>query len=266
MRRVQYIEIHEQTWCPPGVRDGATDCLNVLANVGQQYRFVLPLIRQALAATHSTRIVDLCSGGGGPWFSLAHHLETVRDAPVQIFLTDRYPSESGIHQTAHKTRYTICYVADPVDATQVPADLTGFRTLFTAFHHFPPPLAQRILQDAVDNRQGIGIFEQTRRNPFAILLMLVLPLVAFLTVPFMRPFRWSRLFWTYIVPAIPCVLCHDGVVSCLRTYSARELHAMIGQLHAPGYVWQVGHTRSPVSPIGITYAIGYPTVPPVAAA
>jgi hypothetical protein len=132
------------------------------------------------------------------------------------------------------------------------------RTLFTAFHHFPAHSAQAILQDAVDHRQGIGIFEQTRRTPLALLLMLGLPFLALLAIPFMRPFRWSRLFWTYVIPAIPCVLCFDGIVSCLRTYSIDELNTLIARLNAPGYAWEIGHVPSPLSPIGVTYVLGYP--------
>jgi hypothetical protein len=94
--------------------------------------------------------------------------------------------------------------------------------------------------------------------------MLTLPLIALLTTPFIRPFRWSRLFWTYIIPAIPFVLCFDGIVSCLRTYSVEELHTLIAGVNATssdtGYVWEVGHVPSPLSPIGVTYAIGYPSL------
>jgi hypothetical protein len=252
------MEIHEQEWCPAGVRNGATDCLNVFANVGQQYRRVLPLIWEVLRETHSNRVIDLCSGGGGPWFTLARQLAKVSEWPVQVMLTDRYPSETAMQITARYVSDHIHYIPTPVDVTQVPSELTGVRTLFTAFHHFPPQTAQVILQDAVDKRQGIGIFEQTRRDPFALLFMLVLPFVALLVIPFIRPFRWSRLFWTFIIPAIPCVLGIDGMVSCLRTYSNRELETLIAQLHAPGYVWKTGHLPSPLSPIGIIYALGYP--------
>lgn len=257
MRRMQLIEIHEQDWCPQGIRNGATDCLHLLANVGQQFRYVLPRIERALAATHSTRIVDLCSGGGGPWFGLARQLEAAHGSPVEIVLTDLHPSESAA-ESARSAPGRIWYTMEPVDATQVPGDLTGFRTLFTAFHHFPPQVAQAILQDAVDRGQGIGIFEQTRRAPLALLFMLVLPFLALLVVPFIRPFRASRLYWTYVIPAIPFVLCFDGIVSCLRTYSIEELNQLIAGLDAPGYVWDVGHARSPLSPIGVIYAVGYP--------
>ena len=144
----------------------------------------------------------------------------------------------------------------------MPADLPGLRTLFTAFHHFEPARAAAILQDTVDAGQGIAIFEQTRRSLAAILFMLVLAPLALFGTPLIRPFRWSRLYWTYIIPAIPLVLLFDGVVSCLRTYSDAELRAMTDGLGGPAYVWKTGCARSLFSPLGISYLIGYPAVYP----
>jgi len=258
MTRLHLIEIHEQPWCPPGIRDGATDCLNVVANVGRQYHHVLPRLRRALRATNSPRIVDLCSGGGGPWLSLHRRLDGADGDAIPILLTDLHPNLPAMHAARAQAPGRIDYITRPVDATHVPADLIGFRTLFTAFHHFPPPTARAILQDAVNDGQGIAIFEQTRRHPLALLLMLILPWLAFWVVPFIQPFRFSRLFWTYIIPAIPLVLCWDGMVSCLRTYSPRELCALAAGLAGPPYRWDIGRVPSPISPIGVTYAIGAP--------
>jgi hypothetical protein len=256
--RLHLIEIHEQAWCPAPIRDGATDCLKLVANVGRQYQNVLPRLHGALEAVQTTRIVDLCSGGGGPWLSLQRRLHTVNGHPVSILLTDLHPNVPAGRAAQQASCGRIDYAPAPVNATRVPGELNGFRTLFTAFHHFPPPMARAILQDAVDKGQGIAIFEQTRRHPLALLIMLVLPLLAFLVVPFIRPFRVSRLLWTYLIPAIPLVLCFDGVVSCLRTYSPTELRALADSLEGPPYIWDIGRVPSPLSPIGVTYAIGYP--------
>lgn len=264
--RLHLIEIHEQAWCPAAIRDGATDCLRLIANVGQQYKHALPLLHQALRTSGTVRIVDLCSGGGGPWPGLLTQLDALtQQSPEQerinVVLTDLHPNLSAASAPAHEqTGRTgrIRWTETPVDATAVPADLSGFRTLFTAFHHFPPATARAILQDAVDQGQGIGIFEQTRRHPLALLIMLSLPLQALLLVPFIRPIRPARLFWTYIVPAIPLVLCLDGIVSCLRTYSEDELRQMCHSLHGEAYHWSIGRVPSPLSPIGVLYAIGTP--------
>ena len=219
MRRRHLIEIHEQPWCPAAVRDGATDCLHAIAVIGRQFHGTIPLLRRALARTGTHRIVDLGSGGGGPWLALHRQLTTGGGEPVSITLTDLLPNRAALEAAHARAPEQISFVAQPVDATGVPADLTGVRTLFTTFHHFEPPTARAILQDAVRDGQGIAIFEQTRRSLPAMLFMAVLAPLAYLAVLLVRPFRWSRLFWTYVIPAIPLVLLVDGVVSCWRTYT-----------------------------------------------
>ncbi len=262
LRRRQLIEIHEQPWCPLAVRDGATDCLRLIATVGRQYRHVLPKLQAALAATGATRIVDLCAGSGGPWLTLHRQLQPVAGAPVEVILTDLYPRPLALPQAGQQgeaaTNSSLHYLAQPVDVTQTPPTLGGFRTLFTAFHHFAPATAQAILQDAVDQRQGIAIFEQTRRTPLALLFMLVLAPLVLLITPLIRPWHPARFFWTYLVPAIPLVLAIDGIVSCLRTYTPDEIQRMTTQLTGEPYHWEIGTAPAPLSPLGVIYAIGYP--------
>lgn len=258
MARRQLWEIHEQPWCPAQVREGTTDCLNAFAIWAGQYAAVVPKLREAFRQTNSSRVIDLCSGSGGPWLQLYRRFHRDAAHPLEIVLTDLYPNLSAMRDAEMRSQGQICFIATPVDATQLSSELEGFRTLFTAFHHFPPEIARSILQDAVNQRQGIAIFEQTSRSVVALLVMLAVPWLALLIVPFIRPFRLSRLFWTYIIPAIPMLLYIDGIVSCLRTYSNAEMQRLIVQLHGPAYVWEIGHLPSPLSPIGVHYTIGYP--------
>ena len=95
MARLHLLEIHEQPWCPAVIRDGATDCLRLVATVGNQFKHIAPLLQAALLATGATQIVDLCSGGGGPWLRLGPGLRTGDGAPVQILLTDLYPNQTA---------------------------------------------------------------------------------------------------------------------------------------------------------------------------
>jgi len=76
--------------------------------------------------------------------------------------------------------------------------------------------------------------------------------------PLIRPFRWSRLLCTYVLPIIPLVLLFDGVVSCLRTYSPLELREMIKKLPGSEYQWKVGEYSKASGQVPITYLIGYP--------
>ncbi|MCB0111339.1 MAG: hypothetical protein KDE53_35695, partial [Caldilineaceae bacterium] len=186
MARQQLIELHEQPWCPAVIRTGATDYLRFIATVARQYRHVVPLLDDALANCASSHIIDLCSGSGGPWAQLAPQLNALRATPVAVTLTDLYPDQAP---PAELLPAYVRFAPMAVDATAIPAELTGLRTLFTAFHHFAPAAAQAILQDAVHAGQGIAIFEQTARTPLALLMMLFLPWLAIVAAPFVRPWR-----------------------------------------------------------------------------
>lgn len=130
--------------------------------------------------------------------------------------------------------------------------------MFTSFHHFAPEEARAILQNAVDAGQSIGVFEITRRAPSTIALMFPWALMLFAFTPLIRPFRWSRLLYTYLIPIIPLVLLFDGVVSCLRTYRPQELREIIKNLSGIEYQWEVGEHPTGSGRAPITYLIGTP--------
>ena len=88
--------------------------------------------------------------------------------------------------------------------------------------------------------------------------MLLVPLMVLLTTPFIRPFRWSRLLWTYLIPVVPFVSLFDGLVSNLRTYNVRELLQLTEAMDAKSFQWEIGEVKSPAGPIPITYLIGVP--------
>jgi hypothetical protein len=173
-------------------------------------------------------------------------------------LTDKYPNLRAFQKPRTAAENYIAFYPDPVDAIKVPGELQGFRTMFSSFHHFPPEEARAILQNAIDAGQSIGIFEITRRAPLTITLMFAWALMPFVFTPLIRPFRWSRLFFTYLVPIIPLVLLFDGVVSCLRTYQPQELREIIKKLSGIEYQWEVGEHSKTSGQAPITYLIGCP--------
>jgi hypothetical protein len=257
MRRVQFIELHEQPWFPSSLRHEITDALQFGLNLSNAYGPIAPLLLSVLNSTRSRSIVDMCSGGGGPWLDLSRKLQP--DAQVfHILLTDKYPNLRAFRNVRAASENHIAFYPDSVDAMKVPGELQGFRTMFTSFHHFPPEEARAILQNAVDARQSIGIFEITRRAPSTIALMFPWALMLFVFTPLIRPFRWSRLLCTYVVPIIPLVLLFDGVVSCLRTYRPHELREMIKKLAGIEYQWEVDEHSRASGGTPITYLIGYP--------
>ena len=165
MRRVQFIELHEQPWLPSSLRHGITDVLQFGLNAFRAYAPIAPLLKGALRSSLSESIVDMCSGGGGPWFDLYPRLQKGGHHSFQVVLTDKYPNLRAFQHAGVASENHIGFYPDSVDAANVPPELKGFRTMFTSLHHFPPVEARAVLQNAVDASQGIGIFEVTRRAP-----------------------------------------------------------------------------------------------------
>ena len=256
MRRIQFIEIEDQPWCPAVLRDAATDYLQHVLNLGQNYAPAAPRLRKLLEETGCRSIVDLCSGGSGPWPTLTAQVAQGPLETIEIRLTDRFPNLAAFEQASRVTGGRLKWSVEPVDATQVPDELSGVRTLFSAFHHFAPQAAVALLADAVRKRQPIAIFEGIYRSPLAVFLTSLMPLFVLALTPAIRPFRWSRLFWTYVIPLVPLLVQFDGVVSCLRAYRPEELLELTRQLGDVGYEWEAAIEGK--GPIPLTYLIGRP--------
>ena len=255
MRRHQLAEMHDHPRCPGFLRDLMTDALESLWAHTCAYDAIVPRLSAAMERAGSHQVLDLCSGGGGPWMNLAEKLECARGSPVKVRLTDRCPNRDAFERSRVLSQRLDFWLAS-VEAAHVPSELSGFRTMFSTFHHFAPAEARRVLSNAVESGCGIAIFEAARRSPKTVLTLFAVPLLIMALAPAVWPFRWARLFWTLVVPLVPFLVWYDGLVSCLKTYSHEELKAMTREIDAAGYDWQVGEERSGWLPI--TYLIGYP--------
>ncbi|MBI2685175.1 MAG: hypothetical protein HYX27_02585 [Acidobacteria bacterium] len=251
MRRYHLIELEDQTWMPSIIRNGVTDYLRAAIRTGNTYGPVAAALAKVLNSTGQRHVIDLCAGGGGPWDTL---LPALREEgwDGNVILTDRFPNL----EVAGELNREISYHTRPVNALDVPGHLRGFRTLFTAFHHFPPAAAKALLADAAARQVPIALFEVTRRSPAYLLGMLFSPLAVMALTPFIRPFRWSRLIFTYLLPLIPFVVTWDGVVSCLRSYTAAELGDMTAGISG-SYRWEIGEVKGN-GPLSVSYLFGIP--------
>lgn len=230
-----------------------TDFLQFLSNKVNLFNPISPLLAEVLKKSHTQTIIDLGSGGGGGLLSLNDELR--KEIPnLTIVLTDYYPNLKAFEFTK-KQSDNFDYIKESVDAMDVPADLQGVRTLFLALHHFKPQDARSILQNAVDEDASIAIFEGQERSLPSLFGMFISPLTLLLTTPFIRPFRWGRIVFTYLIPLVPLFTWWDGIVSSLRTYSIKEMKELVAQInHSHTYDWQIGKKKS--GPVVILYLIG----------
>ena len=255
--RLHLLELEDQTWFPSVIRDLATDYLHFMEVTFRLDRPVVAPLAEALRAAKAESLVDLCSGGAGPIPLLQAGLRE-QGLDLRVTLTDRFPNLEAFRRAAAASNGSIGFVAEPVDARAVPRELRGFRTLFNSFHHFEPTDARAILRDAVDAGQPIGIFEVPERKVLLILPLLFTPLYVLLATPFIRPFRWRRLLWTYLLPLVPLTCLWDGVVSQLRAYTLAELEALAAAVAPDDYTWRAGSVPIGATPGRLTFLWGHP--------
>jgi hypothetical protein len=257
MSRMQLVELEDLPWFPKILRDGGTCFLEFAERTSGHGRMLVGPLERALDATGETQLVDLCSGGGGPAATIADELAK-RGRKVTLTLTDLYPNLPAFERIARESGGTVVGRAESVNATAVPPELKGFRTIFNAFHHFPPELARKILADAVAQRRPIGVFEIVSREVPMLLGLLLTPLTVTLSMPLWRPFRWPWIFLTWLVPVMQTFVLWDGIVSWLRIYSVEELRALVAEIDAPDWVWDIGTVQLGKAPLHGTYLLGYP--------
>lgn len=257
MRRRQLIEIHEQAWCPAILRDAVRAVLAQLASKLPVYEGLADELLDAMHGAGTREVVDLCAGAGGPWVRLGAALRG--DARIaSVLITDLFPDLRATRAMHRETDGLVRGHGESVDATQVPAELSGLRTLFAAFHHFDPERAAALLRDAAAAGRGIAIFELTQRRwLISLIIGAAMGPLCLAMVPFVRPVRLGVLLWTYVIPVIPMLLAFDGVISCLRSYTPAELEAL-GREAAPHYRWRAGVRRSGFGPIRVVFLIGVP--------
>jgi hypothetical protein len=90
----------------------------------------------------------------------------------------------------------------------------------------------------------VCFFEGAGKRVLDFMGILLLHSFIFLTVtPFIKPFRLSRLFFTYIVPLVPVMTIWDGLVSILRMYTPKDMLEMANSINAVNYEWKAGQIK-----------------------
>ena len=254
MARIHLFEFEDQSWFPSFLRNYMTDYLQFVANSFDMYKICVPILKKGVEAAEQNQVIDLCSGGGGGWEKLGNHL--LKELPgTKVKLTDFYPNLPAMERLQSLLPEVISFENKSVDAMKVPYELIGLRTQFLSFHHFKPQEAKQILQNAVDGGQPIAIFEAQQRSVAHFIQFFFSPINVILFTPFIRPFSFGRIVFTYLIPLVPLFVWWDGLVSVLRTYSAKELQELIGQLkNGDSYQWEIDSVKS--GPGKIYYLLG----------
>lgn len=259
--RWHLFEFVEQQWLPPTIRNTITALLAHQVKSMQVYDSVLPKLTDAIRSSGRRSIVDLCAGGLTS-LDLFRRVEHELGDRLEVRLTDKFPNRERFEELQQEAG-PVQFERESVDALRVPRRLSGFRTLFTAFHHFTPSECRSILRDAIAVGEPIAVFEFTERSvPMLVLGSLLGIPVVLVSCATLRQMTAARFFWTFVVPVVPLLFYWDGFVSALRSYQPQELRRMVREVAgSESYDWDIGRTerKHPMAP-RVTYLIGLPRV------
>ncbi len=257
MKRINLKEFHETKYCPVLWRDFMTDFLSVFVYNANPYKVIYPLIKNALSCSGSKQIVDFGSGSGMYMLKLLRNINSESKLYTAL-LSDKFPNKKSAQRIENLSGGQIKYIPESVDILDS-KNPQGFWTLLTAAHHFNETELKSILSDAVKQKCGIGILEYSSRQILQIILpSLMVPFLVLTITPFITPFSWKRLFWTYILPVVPVLVMIDGFISHMKSYSVAELKKMTNEMSSSNYYFECGRKRIFFKTCPITYLIGYP--------
>lgn len=257
LKRIHWFEFHELAWFPATFRDALTEWLRVLWDRIDPCSALAPILAEMLHESRATRIVDLCSGASGPLLGIQQEFQA-HGWRFKAVVTDKFPNVNSMRELQSRSGGVFDARLTSVDATAVPRELTGLRTLFNSFHHFRPLEAEQILKDAYEARQPIGIFEIPNRTVVGVSFNFIATFLGVLLLtPAMRPRRPAWWIFTYLLPIIPFTVAWDGWVSHLRAYTPDELVQMTCKF-SESYCWETRSLKIRNGQFIVTCLLGVP--------
>lgn len=212
--RLHLFEFEDQVWFPKILRDYQTGYIGYLASKARLYEAVPALLEKIKA----DQIIDLASGAGNPAITAT---EAIRQRGGSLVLTDKFPNAASM--TGLDNFANVTYLKAPVDVLQDKFPSGDTYTFFNAFHHFTADEQLAILHKARAAGGSILVLEPLQRNLITFLKVLVSTTIGpVLLSPFISPFSWSRMLFTYLIPIGILVTLWDGLVSVLRSFSRRD--------------------------------------------
>jgi hypothetical protein len=244
MKRKQLFEFEDFSWFPHWLRDCMTHYISAMHRLLGTSKTLAKLVARALEHTNQQRVIDLCSGSGGPMLEVANILRQHYGYPdLQLTLSDLYPNQETAKKINQLAEENTKYLTTAVNATDLDKELAGVRTMVCSMHHMPPEVAKRILKNALEAQQPICIYEISDNSIPRGIRWLAFPttfIMVFFITPLVRPMTWQQLVFTYLIPILPLLIAWDGAVSNIRTYTLNDLDILLSDLQSEQYTWEKG--------------------------
>ena len=159
MKRIHLFEFEDLKWFPNWIRICMTRLIMVMHKKFNTSEDMAKLLAKLIKQTNTSRIIDLCSGSGGPMLDVISHLKNVHKIKnVELILSDLYPNLDAAKRI-NQTDDSISYRTIPLDATNLDNDTKGILTMVGSFHHMKPQMARKILVEVQKKNEGLACIQ-----------------------------------------------------------------------------------------------------------
>jgi hypothetical protein len=227
MKRKQVFQFSAQSWYPQFLKRDMYEFMSWFVGKVNAAKPFLPVISEGLAHAPAQRIINIDSRIGAGF-------ETVKDLisekpemlnlPIQKFNT----SNSGLY------------------------------LFVNSFHKLKPDAARSYLQEIAKSRNAVVVVEGNNDSLWQVVGMTVfVPLAVILSGPFVKPFRVTRLIFTYLIPILPVVTMLDGFLALFKLYNPKDLNELVSTIAEKNYSWKSAKADNGRGG-KIMYLIGWP--------
>lgn len=206
-------ELEDFDWFPPILRKYQMELIGILVSQFGFYHQVVKMIKRDLMKSNLANIIDLCSGSGLPAIYV-HQKLTVSN--LQTTLTDKFPQGISDFEGVE-------YLTTSVDVNHLVPEANTYYTMFNAFHHLESNERKQLIQKVLDKNSHLMIVEIVQPTILNFILVTLASTVGvWLLCPFIKPFDWKRLFFTYIIPINVLTVLIDGYISILKSKTVQQ--------------------------------------------
>lgn len=235
MKRTEIPQLTAQSVTPRLFMRLVDEFLDFIVGSVCANRPFLPLIDELTTKHPEASLVAYDALGGGGLAHIASELHQ-KSPSLKIFMRDQ--------SVEIERSQFLDQVAQGVLQWQVPGSKVPAKSIaisINAFHRLKSGDDLEFLKNLAANHDGILIGEGNNKSMRQVIGMtIIVPLFVLLTTPFIKPFRLSRLFWTYLIPVMPLMIVWDGIATLFRLHTPEELMSLAERTDRGDFEWRSG--------------------------
>jgi len=232
-------ELEDLPYFPSWLRNFQTEFIGYVVMRFQVYRPFIKYIRSLSLPPQP--MIDLCSGSGQP----AIHIFKESPCFDHLTLSDKFPNT--VFQADN-----ITYLPHSMDVIEMEFQSGACYTMFNALHHFKDEDKLKIAQKMVASGSSCFFVEILEPHLLCCIKVLLMTTIGnLLLTPFIKPFSFARLLFTYIIPINILTITYDGVVSVFKSGSVNQYKKLFSSFGHSIQVFKLGKAAIPLVVIQI---------------